>query len=53
MATVIIWIDRTKLPSHTDEEFDEWVKYNIEMGEITNTNPLCNKDFQGVVQDDR
>lgn len=29
MSLVVISIDRSKLPEHTSEQFEEWVKFNV------------------------
>lgn len=42
MALVVISIDRTRLPPHTDEDFQEWVEAYIgQSGCISLVNPLA------------
>lgn len=54
MAFVLIDIDRTKLPAHTDEQFEEWVRYNIgQLGGIKSNNPLSTLDMEAMVMDIR
>lgn len=45
MALVVISIDRSKLPQHTNEQFTEWLLYRLyQDGYISHDNPLlCRK----------
>lgn len=29
MTLIVISVDRDELPSHTDEQFEEWIEYNV------------------------
>ncbi|MEZ0137328.1 MAG: hypothetical protein AB9Q22_10025 [Candidatus Reddybacter sp.] len=50
MSTVTIEINRDKLPPHTDEEFEQWVKYAIgQFGGISTENPLWQHELEGRV----
>ena len=50
MSLVMISIDRSKLPPHTDEEFEAWVKFEVgEIGSISRANPLANIDIEAEV----
>lgn len=52
MALVVISIDREELPPHTDEQFAEWVKYEVgALGGISLENPLCEEDFEPTVME--
>lgn len=52
MALVVISIDRDDLPSHTDEQFEEWVKYQVgHRGDISIDNPLSDQDIDGYVRE--
>ena len=52
MALVVISIDRSKLPHHTDEQFEEWVKFCIgERGGIQMSNPLHDMDLDALVRE--
>ncbi len=50
MALVVISIDRDKLPPHTQEEFEAWVRFCVgDTGGIANSNPLCDMDMESRV----
>ena len=50
MATIILDIDRKKLPRHTDDEFQEWVEYEVgDTGHINLDNPLVDTDLEALV----
>lgn len=50
MATVTLEIDRSKLPPHTDEEFEAWLKFCVgEHGGIEMSNPLSDLDMEATV----
>lgn len=51
MALVVISIDREKLPPHTDEQFEEWVKFCVRGGGISNSNPLADLDLDARVRE--
>ena len=41
MSLIVISIDREKLPPHTDEDFEEWVKFWVgEFDVLKDDNPL-------------
>lgn len=41
MALVVISIDRESLPEHTDEQFEEWVRFEVgDRGGMSADNPL-------------
>jgi len=50
MEQVTIGIDRDSLPSHTDEEFEEWVRFCVgHQAGIESDNPLSDMDMTAVV----
>jgi hypothetical protein len=52
MALVVISVDRSKLPEHTDQQFDDWVKYCVgELGGISMDNPLHECDLEATVRE--
>jgi len=52
MALVVISINRTELPEHTDEQFAEWVEFNVgHAGGISNDNPLHDLDMEARVRE--
>ncbi|MGY4028269.1 hypothetical protein ACW5WQ_20350 [Aeromonas rivuli] len=52
MALVVISIDRDKLPSHTNEQFEEWVMFYVnQRGGISNQNPLADVDLEAMVRE--
>ena len=52
MALVVISIDERKLPAHTREEFEEWLRFSVkDRSEIKNANPLIDIDFQAIVRE--
>lgn len=54
MASVLIDINRNKLPANTDEQFEEWVQYNVgQLGGIKLNNPLSAHDMEATVMDIR
>lgn len=41
MALVVINIDRDKLPEHTTEQFEEWVRFQVgHCGHMSAENPI-------------
>ncbi|MEW5056529.1 MAG: hypothetical protein AB1Y25_02805 [Cycloclasticus sp.] len=41
MALVVISIDRDKLPEHSDEQFEEWVRFEVgDRGDMSAANPI-------------
>jgi len=43
---VTIEIDRDDLPTHTDDEFEEWVRFCVGyQADIDSTNPLSDMDM--------
>ena len=52
MALVVISIDRGKFPQHTDEQFEEWVKFCVgDIGGIKMSNPLHEYDMCAEVRE--
>jgi hypothetical protein len=52
MALVVISIDRSRLPPHTDEQFEQWVMFCIgERGSIEVSNPLHDLDLEARVRE--
>lgn len=52
MALVVISIDENKLPRHTMEDFDEWVRFRVgNRADIRTTNPLCECDMTAQVRE--
>lgn len=52
MALVVISIERNLLPSHTDQQFEEWVKYCVgHLGGISMENPLHDLDMTATVKE--
>lgn len=50
MQQVLIGIDRDGLPSHSDEQFEEWVQFCVgHRADIDTDNPLSDLDLTGVV----
>ncbi len=51
MATITLDVDRSKLPPHTDEEFEAWVKFCVgERGGLDMSNPLSDLDMEATVR---
>lgn len=47
MRKIIIEVDETGLPEHTDEDFEEWVKYCVGYyGGIKTENPLGDHELE-------
>ncbi len=41
MTLIVITVDRDLLPEHTDEQFEEWLRFEIgDRGEMSAENPL-------------
>ena len=52
MALIVISVDRDKLPEHTDEEFKEWIEFEVRhMGYIPLSNPLYDIDLEAEVKE--
>lgn len=52
MALVVLSIDERKLPAHTREEFEEWLRFNVgDRSEMQNANPLVDTDLQSTVRE--
>jgi len=50
MAKIVISVDRSKLPKHTDEQFDEWIRFQVgDRGGISVDNPLSEYDMEAEV----
>jgi hypothetical protein len=51
MALIVISVDRDKLPTHTDAEFEEWVRFEVgDNGDISTENPLWKEDLEARVR---
>ena len=52
MALVVISVDREALPEHTNEQFEEWIRYEVgETGEIKLNNPLRSYSLDAEVRE--
>lgn len=52
MSLVVISIDREKLPEHTQEQFEEWVKFQVgHLGGMEMSNPLHVFDLEAEVME--
>jgi hypothetical protein len=52
MSLVVISIDRSKLPEHTQEQFEEWVKFGVgHTGGMSLENPLSEHDLAAEVRE--
>jgi hypothetical protein len=52
MALIVISVDRDKLPPHTDEEFEEWVRFEVgDGGSIETKNPLSKEGLEARVRE--
>jgi hypothetical protein len=52
MALIVISVDRDKLPPHTDEEFEEWVRFEInDNGSISTKNALWKQELEARVRE--
>ena len=52
MALVVISIDRKKLPEHTDDDFADWIRFEVgQYGDISLDNPLCGEDMSAIVRE--
>jgi len=52
MALVVISIDRDRLPANTDEQFEEWVMFQVgQRGSISMDNPLHDLDMEATVRE--
>ncbi len=50
MTLIVLSVDREKLPECTDEEFADWVKFEVgHLGGIKVENPLSNYDLEATV----
>jgi len=51
MALVVLSVDRDKLPEHTDEQFEEWVRFEVgDRGGMSADNPL-QQDLEAEVRE--
>lgn len=51
MTSIVISIDRSKLPAHTMEQFAEWVRFCVgEIGSISMENPLHDIDMEASIR---
>jgi len=52
MTLIVISVDREKLPAHTDQEFEEFVRFQFgDRGGISASNPLNNMDMEAEVKE--
>lgn len=52
MTLVVISVDREHLPSHTEEEFEAWVRYQVgDTGGLKMPNPLADIDMDAEVRE--
>lgn len=52
MALIVISVDRAALPSHTDGQFEEWVKFNVgQKSDMSEDNPLSDIDMEARVRE--
>lgn len=52
MTLVVISVNRDIFPPHTNENFEEWIKYNIgELSGISVDNPLSDFDMDAIVRE--
>ena len=52
MALIVISVDRASLPSHTDDQFEEWVEFNVgHRGGVSLDNPLAYIDMEARVRE--
>ena len=52
MALVVLSIDETKLPTHTREQFQEWVEFSVgHRAGISESNPLHVHDMEATVRE--
>ena len=52
MSIVVISVDRSHLPLHTEDEYEEWVKYCVgDKTDIDIKNPLIELDMEAVVSE--
>lgn len=52
MSLIVISIDRSKLPVHTNEQFEEWVKFQTgDTPHISMENPLSDIDMESRVRE--
>jgi len=52
MSQIVLNVDRNKLPEHTDEEFEAWIKYEVgQLGGLSLDNPMSDIDLEATVQD--
>lgn len=52
MTLIVISVDRASLPSHTDDQFEEWVEFNVgHRGGLSEDNPLADIDMEARVRE--
>lgn len=52
MALIVISVDREDLPEHTDEQFEEWVRFEVgHTGSLSNDNPMSDRDLDAYVRE--
>ncbi|MFO3797280.1 MAG: hypothetical protein ACK8QZ_08360 [Anaerolineales bacterium] len=52
MTLVVISVNRASLPSHTDEQFEEWVEFSVgHRGCVSQDNPLVDIDMEALVRE--
>jgi hypothetical protein len=51
VSEIVLRVDRSRLPKHTDAEFEAWVKFNVgQLGGITMDNPMWDMDMEAIVE---
>jgi len=52
MTLIVISVDRENLPAHTDQEFEEFVRFQVgDRGAISLSNPLNNISMEAEVKE--
>lgn len=52
MALIVLSVNRDKLPPHSDDDFEQWVKYQVgQVGHIDLENPLDDIDLEATVRE--
>ena len=52
MALIVISVNTASLPSHTDDQFEEWVEFSVgHRGDVSPDNPLADIDMEARVRE--
>jgi len=52
MALIVISIDRSELPKHTDKDFEEWIRYEVgDTSSISRSNPLEARELRAELRE--